>query len=256
MVTPIDVQQGRYRSRSPSGEDIQESQSIIAKEVVKLLTLNLQAMTEKAVMSGIQTLQREVQAQASCITEARDQISSLEDDQNQLTASNIETDKLCQTPLDWVEDLENRCRRRNLRFIGLPESYPPTRLLRLCSKLIPQTLELKHSFIVERAHRLGPPTQDRTGPRAETAKYLNYADKADFVQAYRQTRSLEVEGLKLLVFAGYSQEVSRKRRSSTQICASLYQKRAKFTLAYPSILYIQTLQGDRVSFATPMEAEY
>lgn len=64
-----------------------------------------------------------------------------------------------------------------------------------------------------------------------------------------------MEGIKLLLFADYSQEVFKKRKTFSQLCASLHHKRVKFNLSYPAILHVQTPQGERVSFASLAETE-
>lgn len=66
---------------------------------------------------------------------------------------------------------------------------------------------------------------------------------------------MTIDGHRLLIFADYSQEVSGKRRAFSPVCASLYNYRIKFILAYPAIQHVETPSGERVTFLKPEEAE-
>lgn len=68
-------------------------------------------------------------------------------------------------------------------------------------------------------------------------------------------RSLEVAGHKLLVFADYSAKVSRRQKAFATICSLLHNSKVRFTLAYPAMLCITTLDGQQHAFTEPGEAE-
>lgn len=87
-----------------------------------------------------------------------------------------------------------------------------------------------------------------TSPRPIIVHYLNYADKAMLLQANGKMEDLDVEGYKLLLFADYSAEVFKKRKSFVHICATLYHKRKKITLAYPATLYVLRVTGKTKPF--------
>lgn len=107
---------------------------------------------------------------------------------------------------------------------------------------------------MERAHRIGAQSEDRTRPRPVIARYLNYADCTDLLQAFRKSRSVEFEGQKILLFADYSAEVSRKRKDFQQVCNELYKKGIHFTLAYPAILRLQAPDGEQLTIHSPEKA--
>lgn len=164
LALSIDSQCGRSHSGSPSDREDHASHVHIAKEFVNLLTPTLQDMIVKAVTSGLQLLQHKVQAQASCITEVENRISTLGDEQAHAVALQHKTENINYMFLDRVEDLENRSRRSILHFVGLPETYLPTLLLTLCEKVISKALGHRHSYTVERAQWMGPPIPDRNAP--------------------------------------------------------------------------------------------
>lgn len=52
---------------------------------------------------------------------------------------------------------------------------------------------------------------DRKSPRPIIAKYLNYSDKTFILQKFRQSRSLQIDGMRVFIFADYFIEVSKKK---------------------------------------------
>lgn len=57
-----------------------------------------------------------------------------------------------------------------------------------------------------------------------------------------------IESHKFLIFADYSAEGSRKRKEFQLICAELYKRSIRFTLAYPAILRLQAPDGEQLTF--------
>lgn len=106
-----------------------------------------------------------------------------------------------------------------------------------------------------RAHRIGQYTETRIKPRHVIVKYLNYADKNAIMQRFRRSRSLTVDGAKLLLFADYSVEVMNKRKAFSPICSILYNNQLRFSLVYPATLRVQTHDGEQLTLTTPDEAE-
>ena len=77
-----------------------------------------------------------------------------------------------------LDDLENRSRRNNLCFEGIPESPNKTwhewesKIKHLISSHMP---EIGTDFVVERAYHVGRPRSD-SKPRKIVARFLNYKD--------------------------------------------------------------------------------
>lgn len=240
-------------STPPQQGDMQTQD--IAKAVADILTPTITATVERAVSAGILLLKKELGEHSTRFNEAEHRLSNLEDEVYQSHEQEIRQDKTNQYILQTLDDLENRFRRSNLRFVGFPESLQAPSILDLCSKRIPELLGLPAPCPVERAHGLGPPSPDRTTPRAVIAKYLNYADKSAILQKFRQHTPLMVDGVKILIFADYSKEVSNKCKAFQQICSGLFLQQIKFTLAYPAILRLKARNGDQLAFHDPAEAE-
>lgn len=75
------------------------------------------------------------------------------------------------------------------------------------------------------------------------------------MQTYRKARPLKVDGIKLLMFVDYSQELYSKKGAFAQLCAHLHSKKVKFTLVYQAILHLQIPKEDHKSFTTQRESE-
>lgn len=249
----------RDRELSPTSSvdriSIEGDYSRMAEAVAAMLKPTIQETVAAAVQQGIEQLRRDLAAQTQSLKEMEERISGLEDDTSQSQGKVQMLENKLQNVLDKMDDLENRARRNNLRIIGLPETYKPSALTAICSELIPKALGINRSCIVERAHRLGAPYKEGSRARPIIVKFLNYSDKAHILQQFRESRALVIEGHKLLLFADYSIELSKKRKSFQKMCTMLHEKRVKFTLAYPATLKIQLENGNQHVFQDPSEAE-
>lgn len=156
---------------------------------------------------------------------------------------------------DKIDDLKNKSRRNNVRIVGLPESIKTAALFKLCAETIPAEVGLNRHCSVENAHRMGGLRMERKSGRQAIAKYLNYQDKTEILRLFRNKGELYIDGHKILLFADYSIELTKKRKQFSAICTALYQKQVKFTLAYPATLHVSLPNGDSRSFIDPQEAE-
>ncbi|KAJ4945329.1 hypothetical protein JOQ06_013855 [Pogonophryne albipinna] len=112
-----------------------------------------------------------------------------------------------------VDDLENRSRRSNLRFVGIQESAEGSDIIGFMSRLIPQLLG-PDAFptlpIIERAHR--SPTA-RQNSRAIMIELLNFQDKVKILRLAREKKSLDYNGKHISIYPDFSPELTRRRRS-------------------------------------------
>ena len=235
-----------------SGENTTER---IAQAVAALLSPMIAASVEKAVNAGMAQIKAQLGEHGTRLNELEHRLSSAEEELYQAQATEHAQDKTNQFILQKLDDLENRSRRSNLRFVGVPESLQASALSDFCAQRIPEALGLPGPCTVERAHRMGAFNSDRKSPRPIIAKYLNYADKTLILHSFRQARQLQIDGMKVLVFADYSIEVSKKRKAFQQVCTELFKQQIKFTLAFPAILRLRAPNGDQLTFQDPSEAE-
>lgn len=236
----------------------------LASEVARKIMPDIQETLTNAIMTSIQSLQDELAKHDTRLDEAEQRISTLEDDTATTHARLASLLTENRRMAEKLDDLENRSRRNNLRFIGLPERIPASRLRHICEYDIPSALDMEGPCKVERAHRVGPERLDApsdksdrsTRPRQVIAKFLDYSEKEALLRAYRRKQyPLKIEGHQILIFGDYSAEVVRKRKAFSKICTSLYMKKWKFQLQYPAVLRVTHPDGTTKSFQDHLEAE-
>lgn len=147
-----------------------------------------------------------------------------------------------------LDDLKNRSRRNNILIIGLPETIKALDIARICKTEIPRALGIEKDCEIGRAHRTGNPKGDRQGPRQVIVKYTHYGDKAAILQKFRSSRSIQIEGTDILIFADYSIELSRKGKLFSRLCTQLHNEKIRFSLSYPAILNVTLTEGAQHSF--------
>ncbi|XP_065654505.1 uncharacterized protein LOC136081140 [Hydra vulgaris] len=86
-------------------------------------------------------------------------------------------------------DLENRSRRNNLRIDGIYEKPNEnwTECENVVKKMFKNQLKIKNDIVIERAHRIGPPKEDKK-PRTIALKLLNFQDKTKILNATKNLR--------------------------------------------------------------------
>lgn len=86
--------------------------------------------------------------------------------------------------------MENRLRRSNLRFIGLPEGEEGADPSSLLEQLLCNTYgkeAFSPTFVVELGHRIsGRPPLVRALPRTFITKFLNYRDRDTILRRRRE----------------------------------------------------------------------
>ncbi|KAK7930057.1 hypothetical protein WMY93_006452 [Mugilogobius chulae] len=118
---------------------------------------------------------------------------------------------------DKVDDLENRSRSSNLRFLRIPERAEGRDTVGFIQRLIVLLLgadKFSAQPVIERAHR-SPTTMSpssKNGPRPILAKFLNAQDKVKILRLAREKGELLFEGAKIFIFPDYSATLLEKRR--------------------------------------------
>ena len=111
--------------------------------------------------------------------------------------------------LDKTDDLENRSRRNNLCFEGIPEQGINETWGQSESEveqLISDKLELNAADVtIERAHRVGPKKQDK--PRPIITNFLHFKDREKVLKASRK-----LKGTNQFIREGYSDRVAARRK--------------------------------------------
>ncbi|KAJ4928472.1 hypothetical protein JOQ06_016264 [Pogonophryne albipinna] len=120
-----------------------------------------------------------------------------------------------------VDDLENRSRRSNLRFVGIQESAEGTP----GARCLPYPAD----------HREGTPLTDCQAklPRAIMIELLNFQDKVKILRLAREKKSSDYNGKHISIYPDFSPELTRRRRSFDPVKRKLRELNMKYFLLYP-----------------------
>lgn len=151
-----------------------------------------------------------------------------------------------------VDDIENRERRNNLRFIGFPEGCEDGDTISFLVKILPEILNLAFSggLEIDRAHRIGG-LRKSSGPehpstaRPIIARFLRFQDRNRISEAARKMGNVTWKEHRIMVFADYSKLVNEKRMKFNECKKMLHEKRTRFSLDYPAVLTVRSAQGPR-----------
>ena len=125
-----------------------------------------------------------------------------------------------------LDDLENRSRRNNLCFVGIPESPKETwqesesKIKHQISSHMP---EVGTDFVIQRVHRVGRPLSD-SKPRKIVARILNYKHREAVFKAKKK-----LHGTNMFVNEDYFDRVIKTR---TQLMPKLKKARRKNQRAF------------------------
>lgn len=152
------------------------------------------------------------------------------------------------------DDMENRLRRCNLRFIGLPEGTEGKDPTTFLEQLLITTYgreAFSPTFAVERAHRMParPPPQGAP-PRTFIAKLLNYKDRDATLRMARLKGNIPIDNVKVAIFPDFSTEVQKRRQNFTEAKRRLRIKNLKYSMLFPARLRVED-DGRAVFFDTP-----
>lgn len=176
-----------YGPPSPSAVD--PTQATTVAQEVSLLLLSLFDKRFDVLQASINSALAQITSNAQKITELENMVSTCEDTVTALSQSTTTHQTELSSLRDKLDDLENRERRNNLRFVGVPETITGEHLNSFLTKDFLQALDLtipSNPLLVERVHRIGPPRNQGGGrPRQVIAKFQNWTIKEQILRAYR-----------------------------------------------------------------------
>ncbi|KAL1265745.1 hypothetical protein QQF64_003772 [Cirrhinus molitorella] len=193
-----------------------------------------------------------------------DQVNLLEqrvsanEDNVQACVTRVQTlDKENSYLIDKVDELENRSRRNNLRFVGVKESSEGNDIAGFMSRLIPLILgqdNFSTPPIIEWAYR--SPTERQSGrasSRPVMVKLLNFQDKLKILRIARE-KKLEYNGTRIYIYPDFSADLMKRRRSFDPVKRKLRELNMKYFLRYPCTLCV-LVDGKQQRFNCHKEAE-
>lgn len=135
----------------------------------------------------------------------------------------------------YLEDMEDRSRRSNLRLRGIPEDAEAEDLDALVRDMFRTILEDPEAdIILDRAHRaLGPRSPDPARPRDVVCRLHRYAQKEDILHRAWDFGDLEVSGSRIKILPDLSGATLKRRALLRPLLELARQKGCTYRWGYP-----------------------
>uniref|UniRef100_A0A672HY36 L1 transposable element RRM domain-containing protein n=1 Tax=Salarias fasciatus TaxID=181472 RepID=A0A672HY36_SALFA len=147
-----------------------------------------------------------------------------------------------------LDDLKNRSRRNNLRFVGFPEGCEGTDTLAFICDAVPRLLNIdfQDGLEIDRAHRsFARQKPDGQPPRVIIARFLRFRDREQIVEAAQKLGKLSWDGHNIMIFPDCSKLVTDRRATFNPCRRLLHEKEFKFSLLFPAVLVLKLTEGRR-----------
>lgn len=221
-------------------------------KVLEAISLCQSTLTSKIeeVKVDISLIRHDMTKLRERVTESETRIGRVEDTLHPLQNTQEDMQRQLQQLAQKQDDLENRTRRSNLRFIGLPEGSEGTDPATFLEQLLIKTYgreAFSTSFVVERAHRM-PARRPPEGapPRTFIAKLLNFRDRDAVLRLARLKGNIPYQSGSISAFPDFSAEVQRQRARFSDIKRRLKAHHIKYAMLFPARLRV--VGEDRVHF--------
>ena len=187
------------------------------------------------------------------INDVEKRVEYLEAGEAEREANPLATKTDIQLLWEKIEDMENRSRRNNVRFIGFPEGKEGGDAVKFLEELLPDMLELEGKHEIERAHRAGQQPRPGDRPRPMLAKFLRSSDRDLVLRAARIKGKLSWGNNNIMLFPDYSKATQMKRDKFKDCKKKLHERELSFRMLYPAKLKIETKDGSK-TFECPKKA--
>lgn len=181
-----------------------------------------------------------------------------------------------------LDDIENRSRAYNLRFVHVPEKSEGKDTRGFISNLIvhlfgsenfptPPAIEKAHRSPAQQQPKVKAQrseaqqakkganrhptqqTQDNVKPRVIMVRFLSLQDREKVLRLAREKQQLVYNGERIHIFPDFSAAVINKRREFDDIKKQLKQRKLDYHMTFPAILVVD-INGKPVQFKTPNAA--
>lgn len=212
---------GLVKELTLSNEKFQRETSSKLKDIQTNVTdikRRLSGVEER--LNAIDNLRHDVTAVNSVIKESHEQLKTIE--AKQMEQANL-----------VVDDLNNRMRRNNLIFKGIPEE-PQEKWVdteRIINEFVSSNLGLKAGEI-ERAHRVGRPKVDHIRPIV--VKFLNFKDKSTILRNASKLKDLQ--NPRVWIEEDFSARMQLIRKKLRDFARKERKPNEKYTVTYDKLL--------------------
>lgn len=187
------------------------------------------------------------------IDEVEKRVEYLEAAETEREANPLATKTDIHLLLEKIEDMGNRSRRNNVRFIGIPEGKEGGDAVKFLEELLPDMLDIEGKHEIERAHRAGQQPRPGDRPRPMLAKFLRSSDRDFVLRAARIKGKLSWGNNNIMLFPDYSKATQMKRDKFKECKKKLHEREMGFRMLYPAKLKIETKDGPK-TFECPKKA--
>ncbi len=156
-----------------------------------------------------------------------------------------------------MTDMEDRCRRNNVRLVGLPEGMEgpdATGFLRAnLSKWIPSLRG--RDIEIDRAHRVYDGGRGSDRPRTLIFRVLRWHDRSDILKGARQAYPVKCaqNNITLLFFPDFSPATAIRRKAFGPVLKKMTALGLQPFLIYPAVIKLRH-KGEQRSFDSPSES--
>lgn len=245
---------GSQMGTSPSARSSGDDSDIRALLKALPTKADMEALPTKADMEALvmrmeeqhrrdlQEIRTEVQVIDDRLTREEASVGSLELRVTQLEkAQQRHQEQLAEVQLH-AEDLENRSRRQNLRFRGIPEATGQEDLSATVSAIIHTILDgdLPASLEFDRVHRaLGPRLADADRPRDVLCRLHRYSHKEQIMRAARLKGTVDFDGAQIAIFPDISRATLWRRSMLKPLLERLNRAELTYRWGFPVQLTIR-----------------
>lgn len=237
----------------------------VGQDIANIFTALQKISSDLAGLEEIRRATASVESKLSSLisrmAEVEKRMEWLEDADKKMRAS-LEANRLAtkaevEDLRDKLDDLENRSRRNNLRFVGVPEGKESGDMTPFIQKLLAAILDWDDTVQppeIDRAHR-APTPRPNPGerPRVILVRFLRSADRELILRTARNKSELLWEGNRIMIFPDFARATQMKRDKFRECKKALRERNMKFALLYPAILRVDC-NGGQKRFEDPKRA--
>ena len=240
-------------SAEKTGNVADDIASIFA--ILKQISGELQSLKE--IRKATTSMEGKLSALMDRISDVEGRLGFLEESDKKLQANPPARRDELEGLKEKLVDMEDRHRRNNLRFIGIPEGSEQDDMLSYLRKILSQLLGIASppdGWDIERAHRAlapRPPSTER--PRPVIARFMRSGVRDMVLRAAREKNQLLLGDRAIMVFPDYSRDTQLKRAAFRECKKALHDCHIKFALLFPATLRIDSAEGPK-RFTDPKKA--
>ena len=157
-----------------------------------------------------------------------------------------------------VIDLEARSRRQNIKVVGLPERAEGKTPVDFFAVFLRNLLGAAHfptPIEVDRAHRLGQPSDAGARPRVMIARIHSFRVKEKILRLARENTPLTYNGTRIHIYPDYPAEIMKRRQPFEEVRKKFINAGMRTGFLYPARLRVTKGTDVDMIFNTPEDAD-